>query len=274
MKPSIATAAAALLISPAGFASPFLYNFTELGFYSGERGGFAAANAGDNYAVSGLRASHAQKYQKWVAELGGNYGRNVLEIDSEDQSFTELGIEAAVGQYFPLGRSLEVAGFVGGNYLSIETLEFTSSDTYFFARARASYALSSTLDLDVDYETQSGTGNNNNVATVTATWDNRRNLSAAFRHQINLSDNDSPAENLLRLAYQSAPDLKFYLQHRSGSHETGDTAIIELGARILLGQGQLVDVDNEKEDTPQRRAEERRKSANEALRRDLPSSVR
>lgn len=274
MKSTTSVAFVCLAISPASFASQFLYNYTELGFYSGERGDFAAAVAGDKYSVAGLQASHVQKYQKWVAELGGIYGRNSLDVGTKEQSFTELGIEAAVGQYFPLGDSLEVSAVAGGNYLSVETLEFTSSDTYLFVRARASYALSDSLAFDLDYESRSGDTDQSVVAAY-ATWDNHKNLSAAVRHQTDLDREDGGSELLLRLAYQTAPDLKFYLQHRSASYDTGDTAIIELGARILLGQGSAAATSNSSSrSTPQERAEKRRKSAEEALRRDLPSKVR
>jgi hypothetical protein len=276
MKSSTAAALATLFFTPTSFASPFLYNYTELSLYSGEQGNFAAANAGDQYAVSGLQTSHVQKYKKWIAELGGNYGRNSLEVDSgEEQSFTELGIEAAVGRYLSISDSIEFAGFVGGNYVSLETLEFTSSETYFFVRARASYAMGSSLGLDLDYETQNGTNTSQSLATITATWDNHKNLSAAIQHEINLDSDNAASENRLRLAYQTAPDLKFYVQHRSASHDSGDTAVIEVGARILLGRGELKDAaPSDTASTPQGRAEQRRKSADEALRRDLPSSIR
>jgi hypothetical protein len=51
VKSSTAVALATFFFAPASFASPFLYNYTELGLYSGEQGNFAAAKAGDKYAA-------------------------------------------------------------------------------------------------------------------------------------------------------------------------------------------------------------------------------
>ena len=264
---------ASCLLPHTAIASTFVYDFTELGLYLGEEGNFPASVSGDTYAVNGLRAAHVEKYQHWIAELGGNYGKNALDVGTEDQSFTELGVEAAVGRHLPLGDALEVAGFIGGNYRSLETLEFTSSDTYVFFRARASYAVTESIEMDLDYEIRTGDESDNKQATLVASWDNRRNLSAAVKYEINSGDN-SANEAQLRLAYQTAPDLKFYLQHRSASHENTSTSIIELGARIVLGKGgETVDTTN-RGTTPQERAERRRKAAEEALRKDLPASAR
>jgi hypothetical protein len=113
---------------------------------------------------------------------------------------TELGIEAAVGRYWSISNSVEVAGFVGGNYVSLETLKSTSSETYFFVRARASYAMGSSLGLDLDYEPQNGTNTRQSLATISATWGNHKNLSAALQHEINLDSKNSTSENRLRLA--------------------------------------------------------------------------
>ncbi|MFT5062975.1 MAG: hypothetical protein ACI91G_000336 [Gammaproteobacteria bacterium] len=110
-----------------------------------------------------------QNYKKWIAELGRNNRRNCLELDSEEQSFTEPGIEAAVGRHLSISDSIEVAGFVGGNYVSLETLKFTSSENYFFVSARASYAMGTSVGLDVDYETQNGTNTRQSLATISAT---------------------------------------------------------------------------------------------------------
>jgi hypothetical protein len=141
-----------------------------------------------------------QNYKKWIAELGRNNRRNCLELDSEEQSFTEPGIEAAVGRHLSISDSIEVAGFVGGNYVSLETLKFTSSENYFFVSARASYAMGTSVGLDVDYETQNGTNTRQSLATISATKDNHKNPSAALEHEINLDSESGASENLLRLA--------------------------------------------------------------------------
>lgn len=268
MKKTALLAAALALTSQSGFASPFLYNYTDFGLYTGEQGGFPASVAGDSYSVGGLRAAHAQKYRRWAVELGGSYGRNSLDFPEGEQAFTELGVQFAAGQYFTISDSLELAGFLGADYNTIETLEFTSSDSYLFARARASYLLNEKFSFNADYESRSGSDIDGSVVTLTAQWDSLSKLSVAFQHQVDLDSEDSLSENLLRIAYQTAPDLKFYLEHRSSSHEPDATAIIELGARILIQNGKSAPL---RRDPPTRG---QRRSAEDALRRDLPPSIR
>lgn len=270
MKATAAAALAILILPHASQASQFAYNFTEVGLYSGELGNFTAADAGDKYSVSGLRAAHVQKYSQWIAELSGNYGKNALDINGDDQAFTELGVEASVGRHLRLGEKLELAAFVGGNYLSLETLEFTSSDTYVLGRARASYPITKTIEVDLDYEIQSGGLVDQHISTFTGTWDNHRNLSVAIQQKLYSDSDNGDSETLFRGAYQTAPDLKIYLQYQSASYNTGDTSVFELGIRVLLGQSDVPATNTGQANTPHEDTGKRRRSADDVLRRDLP----
>lgn len=251
-------------------ASPYVYDFTEFGLFTSEIGDFDPALPGDEYSANGLFAQHTQRYpNRFAAELGGYYSRNSLNIGSNELPFTAIGINAALGYVLPLTTRVEIAGFVGGNYDSLESDEFTESDTFFFGRARASFKLTESLYADLQYQANNKEPENESWGSVIVSWSGSSQLKVAAEHHSLLSANDTRSS--VRVAWQTAPDAEWFTRFSSSSHSNGnDSSRIELGYRILIGSAP---VRSSGENPDETELERLRREADE-LRRDLPPELR